>query len=376
MNNIHEKFIAMKNKKLHYNKSIHIMNRYKPICTTKFGLLLYRKEKLYIMDVDDGGIEFICNLKIEDKRRMFCFSDFSTRLMHISVYCGIGIDDGALIAFNKGVYYVNVKEKKVEREHSFRNTGMRRPLNFVCIDNVGGCKGIYYGEYFSNEKRDKVYIWNRNEKKQWNVVYRFEHNMIRHVHAIVPDIYNDRVLISTGDLDKESAIFYTKDGFRTLEKLVSGSQMYRTCCLFPDKDGIIIVTDSPYDTNYVYHYNNNDKQIQIIKEITGPVVFYTVHKNKLVFATNVENDGRYRSYISQILRNERGPGVKDWYVHMYYGDIDSGFKEVVKMKKDIWPMIPFGFGNVHFVQEMPGNRLFFYPTAVKKYNEKLCNINL
>ena len=355
---------------------VYILGRYKPICHTKYGLLLYRRENLYLMNVKNNEISFVAPLPIEDPRKLFCFCDLLTRLMHISVYCGIEVDNGAIVAFNKGIYFVDLVSRKITREHDFKAIGMRRPLSFCKIKDINGFEDeIVYGEYFSNDLKEAVCIWGRNSNGMWTERYRFQSNTIRHIHTIIPDPFQQRVIVCTGDMGKEAAIWSATNNFEKVEKIVGDNQLYRICCVRAYKDGILCATDSPYDNNYIYMLENNSKKVKILSSLPGPVVFYCNYKENIVFATNVENDGRNMGKIRQMISYKRGLGVKDWYVHVFIGNPNQGFKEILKMKKDIFPMASFGFGNVHFPYGEIRNKIFFYPTAVKKLNEKMCYLD-
>lgn len=356
-------------------KDIRIINEYKPICNTQYGLLVYKKEKLYIMDYDTEEVRFLADIKLTDKRRKYCVNRLLTRLMHLSVYCGIEVDGGAIVAVNKGIYFIDITNKKITREHSFRKNGMRRPLGFSYLGELDGFHPIVYGEYFSNDNREDVCIWGRNIHGEWEQLYKFRSGEIRHVHCIVPDVYNQRALIATGDLDSECAIWESRDNFKTLNKMIGGNQAYRTSCISAYKNGFVYATDSPYDDNHIYYYSYKKSEIKAVKEILGPVVFFTRYKDYLIFATNVENDGRNMSKIRQLFSYKRGFGVKDWYVHIYIGSLSEGFKEICRIKKDLLPMYPFGFGNIHFPSGECKDTVYFYPTAVNQGNEKMWRIS-
>ena len=74
----------------------------------------------------------------------------------------------------------------------------------------------------------------------------------------------------------------------------------------------------------------------------------------------------------QYFSYKRGPGVRDWYSHLYYWDPKTGVREIQRFKKDIWPMVTLGFGQIAFPYGEDRSKVFFFPTAVKKVNQKLC----
>jgi hypothetical protein len=359
-------------------KNSKTLGHFRPLCHTEFGLLVYKAQKLYLMNRETYKVEKICDFPIEDKRKPVCFCRLGARAAHICAYCGIETEGGALIAFNKGVYFVDLINKVVVREHDFSPKSMRRPLSFSKIQGIHGFSDcIVYGEYTANTDDDSVAIYARLSNK-WKKVIEFPPNTVKHIHSIIPDPYRNRVLILTGDRDEESAIWAVEENFKSIKPILKGDQTYRACCARAYEDGVMIITDSPFDENYIYMIYENDEKVNIekIALLPGPSVFYTFIEDKIVFATDVEFDFKNIQGKRLYFTRKLGAGVKDWFVHVFSGNPQSGFNEIAQFKKDILPMGIFGFGNVHFPSGEYKNRLFMYPVAVKKYDERLIVIDL
>lgn len=353
--------------------------KFTPICHTKYGLLLYRREKLYLMDPETHSKTYVCDFPMISNRKLLCFCDFTTRLMHLSVYCGIEVEGGALIAANRGIYFLDFNEKHITREHTFEAAGMMRPLQFYRIQGIEGFQDeVVYGEYSGNSILSPVKIWARTSEGCWVVRYEFPANTIRHIHSIVCDVYRQRVIICTGDLGEEVGIWCASDGFQRVARLFGGKQLYRACCARAYPEGVIFATDSPYDQNYLFEMveESGEPIVRKIANLAGPVVFFANVGEKLVFATNVENDGRNRGLLGRYLSYNKGAGVLDWYVHLYQWAPLQGLSEIAKFKKDIWPMSAFGFGNIILPSGTCTRGIYFQPTAVSRYNEMLCYIKL
>ena len=354
------------------------LGHFRPLCHTKFGLLVYKAQKLYLMDRETYKVEKVCDYPIEDRRKSICFCRLGARAAHICAYCGIETDGGALIAFNKGVYFIDLINKVAIREHDFSAKGMRRPLSFSKIQGVNGFNEcIVYGEYTPNIDDGPVAIYARLSNK-WIKILEFPPNMVKHIHSIISDPYRNRVLILTGDRDEESAIWSVKDNFKSIKPILKGEQAYRACCARAYEKGVMIITDSPFDDNYIYMIYENDENVSVekIASLPGPSVFYTFLKEKIVFATDVEFDFKNVQKKRLYFTRKLGDGVKDWFVHVFLGNPFCGFFEIAEFKKDILPMGIFGFGNVHFPSGEYKNKLFMYPLAVKKYDERLIVIDL
>lgn len=353
-----------------------IGNNYRPLCFIKNQLLVYRKEKLFLMDITGDKVDELCDFPIIDPRRRFCFCDFGERLSHIYAYCGMEVPGGAVVAFNRGIYFVDAEKRTVTREHDFSIPDMRRPLNFYKIEGVIGFDDmVVYADYSFNAQRKAMNIWGRTGEGEWKIVYTFPAGTIRHVHSIVSDPYRDRVIVLTGDFGDECGIWEVKDNFSSVTCIAGSEQKYRACCARAYPEGLAIVTDSPFDQNYVYLVfddKNGKPKIKEIARIPGPTVFFSYYKDDMVFATDVEYDEATVKGFYQYFTYRRGPGVQDWYSHLYIGNPKKGFREIIKFKKDIFPMVSLGFGQVAFPTGQVDGRIFLYPTAVKKYNQKLC----
>ena len=104
---------------------------------------------------------------------------------------------------------------------------------------------IYAAEYTTEpDRRDGIYqgIYHRDGTYAWTRIYEFysskEGNAsysnfpaARHIHVLTVDKKTGYVWIATGDSDRESGIFYSKDHCNTFEVFALGSQEYRTLML-------------------------------------------------------------------------------------------------------------------------------------------------
>ena len=347
---------------------------YRPLCHVNGNLLAYHREALYLVDVCDFSANKICDFPIRDTRRFMCVCDLGERLAHVYAYCGIELNGGALVVFNRGIYFVDIINKRVTREHSFSISDMRRPLSLYKINNIRGFDDcVVYGDYSFNKKRCPMRIWKRNNNGGWEIAYEFPIGAIRHIHSIICDKFRERVIVLTGDFGDECAIWEFRKNFTEVKKILGSAQKYRACSARAYKEGLVIATDSPFDNNYVYliKEKNDDIDIKILAEIRGPSVFFTYYKDKLVFSTDVEYDEITEKGLKQYITYKRGAGVKDWYSHVYMGNVNEGFKEIAKYKKDILPMVTFGFGQIEFPSGEVDGKIFFFPTALKRVNQKL-----
>lgn len=105
---------------------------------------------------------------------------------------------------------------------------------------------IIFGDYFSNKNRDTVRVYKADiETGNLSTLLSFENT--RHVHFIQRDIINaECLLIGTGDLDHESAIYSYNAASGELSCLGRGSQDWRAVSVLQSNNSIIWGTDCPY----------------------------------------------------------------------------------------------------------------------------------
>ena len=124
-----------------------------------------------------------------------------------------------------------------------------RPL-YLCHNPIADC--WYFGEYFSNPERKEVRIYESRDGRTWTVVYSFPAGEIRHVHNIVYDSYRKGLWVLTGDSDEESGLYFTANGFTTVDKKFGGSQAYRAVSVLCRPEGLLVPMDTPQETNAIH----------------------------------------------------------------------------------------------------------------------------
>jgi len=201
---------------------------------------------------------------------------------------------------------------------------------------------IIFGDYFSNKNRDTVRVYKANiETGNLSTLLSFENT--RHVHFIQRDIVNPEcLLIGTGDLDHESAIYYYNTASGELSCLGRGSQDWRAVSVLQSNDSIIWGTDCPYMNNSIIRFDRFSKTIEKVQTIAGPA---------------------YYSTINQIGEMYIGTTVEDRKIHqaIIYKSVDGNYWEPLKVfRKDIFPEFLFGFGTIEFIGGQEKLETLFY----------------
>jgi len=328
--------------------------------------ILYRKGYLYarVKNFQEERIRLGSRICLASKYRIL------ERVFRLEPRCIMPCEGGFLISCSGKVYRYLLGENKLHVELGFRK-GMHNPLAFCDVRSLEGFPDcILFGEYWGNPEKADVRIWARINS-EWTQVYSFPAGSVKHIHGIVVDRYRQELLILTGDTDEESGIWSMKNGFTNVEPLLIGKQKYRACVAFPSKDGIIYATDTPLENNGIYFAYMDGKQWKTkkIRELPGPCIYGCQLQDEngipnYLLSTSVEPDSRLPSW-KYMITYKLGPGVADRYSHLFCGNIEDGFKEIAKFRKDNFPMALFQFGSIQFPSGITNNIFLILQSTVE-----------
>lgn len=331
-------------------------------------ILLYKKGKIYCYNFLLKKIELYATFPFSFLYDILAYSRFLSRLLRIDVRIGLKYSTNKCLLVRGGFFYsLDLKERILSKGN--RISKGNYPLNIVEIVGLSGfTDGVYFGDYFYNPLKDTVNIWIYISEKEQEIVYTFPKGQVNHIHGLIPDNDNNCIWILTGDFDDAAAIWKATNNFDTLELVLSGNQDYRTCVAFPYDKGLLYCTDSPFKTNSLYYLlRNNEKwEIKKIMDINGPVIYGGMYKQKYLFSTSVEPDGRFNRFRNLITR-VRGQAILDDYSYLYYGDMEGGINVVARYRKDVLPFGLFQFGAIRFPTNMHiASNLLMYCIGTKK----------
>ncbi len=221
------------------------------------------------------------------------------------------------------------------------------PLN-ICSD--GAC--VYYGEYGSNKERKPVRIYGGIDGGPvWEPLYELKG--IRHIHGVFRDPYSGLFWVTTGDEDEESALWVSDDAFRSLHKVLSGSQQFRAVTLLFTEDYIYFGSDTGREENYLYRFNKRQSETEKL-QYTGNAVFYGFKAGPYLFFSTACQPGKHgdRQKLSVW-------GTQDGVV----------WEQFLTLHKDIWPMKLFQYGLVIFPGGSGGpGELWLYAVGVREFS--------
>ena len=329
-----------------------IYKHYYPVCfLSTETLLLFKRDTFYTLDITSSKHTKLSRIRLSLREKLIYLFPLLPRILRMGIRCTMKINGNiVLFVIRNTVYELNLHDRTIST--GYTTTDNSRPLAFSQIDGIAGFNdGIYFGGYVGNPLKKPIAIYKRISTDSWSKVFQFPDGAIEHIHYIVADKYNDTVFILTGDFDHSAGIWIAKDNFATVEPLFTGEQKYRGCVAFPTSKGLIYATDSPFTDNTIRLLNKdiNNKWISTeIQPINGPSIYGCQWKDDFVFSTSVEGDGRDQSLFYKLLGKKLGIGIKSDHSFIYKGNLESGFKVIYKIKKDILPFFLFQFGVIIF----------------------------
>jgi len=136
---------------------------------------------------------------------------------------------------------------------------------------VGPDDTVYFAEYAMSKRPNEVKIYEgREDGTVWKTAYAFGRGEIFHVHGIQYDPYRLGYWITTGDLDSESKIMFTGDGFKSFRVLGEGSQDWRVVSVMITKDRLVWGSDNDQASAGIFHWDFRGGALTKLQAIGKP----------------------------------------------------------------------------------------------------------
>jgi hypothetical protein len=228
----------------------------------------------------------------------------------------VGAVPGAIVTLRPG-------ESEFRTSHAI--TRGTRPLHITSVPSGT----VYWGEYFDNAARDEVHVYASTDGGvTWNVAHTFPKGAVRHAHNIVYDAWGNCLWILTGDYGDECRILRASCDFSQVDVVQQGNQQARAVALVPAEDGLYFASDTPLETNFIYHMNPQGG-LRKLAGITSSSIYGCRVRGNIFFSTMVEPSEANSD------RNVR-----------IYGSLDGeNWRDLLAWRKDHWPMRFFQYGN-------------------------------
>jgi len=344
-------------------KPVEILRNSKALFFTSSNKLVVSKANKVFLRESDGRLSFLFSFFETRLNRFLGLFPLLFRMKRLGVMTGISVENDYFITYGKKIHRYNCKTKELIEEYSF-NKG-RGPLQFCYIENIQDFdNSVCFGEYFGNHSRKPVKILQRTENGVWQSPFQFKDGEINHVHALIPDVYNQCVWILVGDFEHSAAIYKATNNFNKVELIVKGKQCYRACVAFPTKDGLLYATDTQMESNSVRMLVKEDGQwiSKKLNDLNGSCIYGCELDDYYIFSTSTEPCDKPKNKIHALLDNKPGPGIiTNQSDIVSYSKKYKTFKIIISKDKDIFPYRVFQFGTIMFpAGKNQGNFLFSY----------------
>jgi hypothetical protein len=257
------------------------------------------------------------------RRRFSVTNRLTARLFRDGFHALAIHSSGSLIAAVPGAI-ITLRPGETEFRVTHAITRGTRPLHITAVPGA-----IYWGEYFDNPAREEVHIYASTDAgATWSVAHTFSKRSIRHVHNIVHDSWENCLWVLTGDYGDECRILRASCDFKLVEKVLQGNQQARAVALVPTEDGLYFSSDTPLESNFIYHLDRQGKLSQLAP-ISSSSIYGCRVGDQVFFSTMVEPSALNR----------------DQNVRVYGGSMSKGWQPLLSWRKDRWPMGLFQYGN-------------------------------
>lgn len=301
-----------------------------------FGKACFRAKELIIQEVDtegnvwaSRGLLLYCKQKDETKfLRMahvptglsyfwlFNFTLFRKFTNKPECLEATITGQGAICALSAGYLW-----QRAAGENTFKRSmklphyglGVGRGILTYGISSMGDGE-IYWGEYFRNAARTAVSIYKSSDQgMNWEVAREFEAGFTRHIHFIQQDPFTGRLWICMGDLDHESRIGWTDDGFSTITYIGSGNQVWRSSHLVFTEEAVYWGTDTGFDDLAgIYRWDKSSLEVERIHKSPGAILYGTSLENgSLVFSTDREGFPIEQDHLTRLFVLKKGGAVSE-----------------------------------------------------------------
>ncbi|MCL0096013.1 hypothetical protein M1N66_00185 [Thermodesulfovibrionales bacterium] len=294
-------------------------------------------------------------------KQIFGLFRLSRRALRLDKCNVVPVEDGFVIIRQGKVFHYN--ESRNELKHVLNLKNCRNVLH-QSIAVING-KELYFGEYGSNPSYSEVPVYRSlDDGRSWETVFVFPARKIKHIHGCYYDPFEKKIWVLSGDFENECYILCADKDFKNLEWIGDGSQTYRACSLFFEKDTVHWIMDSPLQDSYHMQLNRKTRMIEQKQLFPGPV-WYTKHLK----------DGYYLAVTAQ----EVGPGVHDQYAHfMISKDLES-WEDIHQFEHDGLSKKYFKFGVIGFADgDQTSDFFYVFFEAIKGLDGKvaLCKIEI
>lgn len=295
----------------------------------------------------DNGKSFqrIAKVPLPTITRFAAATKIGRRALRTNVKHCLKVSEELFIVFvGKAICQLNIKTRELRQTAQIVGS---RPLR-ICF----GGGAIFYGEYRRNLKRSPISLFRSDDLgESWQIAWQFDD--VRHIHGVFADPRNGSIWLTTGDTDSESAIWNSQDNFKSINKIIAGSQQCRVIDLLFDDKSIFFGSDAPDEVNWIYRFDRESQATTPMQQVAGPVFHGATIAGQHFFSTVCEPSQVNTSKYCEI-----------WTLPLI--DSHGTWQRVRRYRKDFWPLV-FEYGQV-ILPAGPGTpcEIWLSPYATRK----------
>jgi hypothetical protein len=280
--------------------------------------------------VKRGGQESSFVLPSDGFKSIFGLLRISRRALRLDKCNVVPVQGGFVIVRQGRVYRYDEASRKIDQVLSLKNCRNVLHQSIAVIDG----EQLFLGEYGNNPSRSEVPVYRSTDAgRNWKTIFDFPRGKTRHVHACCYDPIEDKVWVLTGDFANECHILCADRNFSNIEWIGDGSQTYRACNMFFERDKVHWVMDSQLEDNYHIVLDRKSRIIERRQLFPGPVWYMKRLEDGFYLAATAREDG---------------PGVKDEKAHVLVSRDLIKWEDVFQREHDGLPQRLFKAGIVTF----------------------------
>jgi len=134
--------------------------------------------------------------------------------------------------------------------------------------------------------------------------------------------------------------------------------MYRAVTLVFTEKYIYFGSDAPDQKNFIFRFKRGDSKAEKLTEVGGPIFYGCSLENQLYFST-----------VCEPSKVNRTDAVELW--HSSNGD---EWKKVLEIKKDLWSMKYFQYGQLMFPDGPGDSEHLWFSTLGTQYDQNILKL--
>jgi hypothetical protein len=314
--------------------------------------ILISSQGYSIFKSEDFGKSWILTgtLPVSMHKYFLSKSRIISRALRLGVHQIKQIHNGKILICCDNCFFLSEHSLSVFKRINLNSHFFQLLDNSICVTP----EFTYFGEYIPNFKKREVNIFRTNDGENWDLIFSFPKNTIKHIHLLQFDPFSQKIWFSTGDENSECLLGYANYDFTEIEIVGHNHQNWRSLELLFTPEKIYWGTDNPDGQNWLILFDRNSQSINKIVQFNGPIY------NLKYFSAG---------YII-VTATEGGNGEWDNRAHIWYTpEIEKiPWNECISYEKDWLPFI-FGFGRLLYGANF-NNSIILSALALKNIDEE------